>query len=289
MAKNGKALNTAVTVIGAVLCVIFGLLLLFNIVVIVKGLINPDMPPSVFGITPLVVKSGSMSSDVPHTVYADDIADLTTDQILALKPGDGFNTQSGDYTVYNVVESISFGDSGAVITSTRPAADHIEVDDLIFVKNADTANLGVGQVITFMETRNGERTGAAITHRIIEITEKDGKKAYRTKGDANNTADGELVLPENVVGVYSSRIAKLGAFVYFLQQPWGMLIFIGVPALAVIIYDIVRRHRLAKKGDSKVEALEQELARLRALESERAAKQSGSGQTDSGEDSSPRE
>lgn len=264
MKGNIKALNRTVTVIGIVLCVVFGALLLMNITIIVKGLINPDEPPSVFGVTPMVVKSGSMSSDLPHRVVSGDIIELTEEQIQSLKVGDTFQTKSGDYIETNIVETVSKSENGNIVfTASRPASDHIEVDDLIFVSGSDFQDLQVGQIITFFEANDrGDRTGKVVTHRIIEVTQKDGAVAYRTKGDANNTADSVLVRPQNVIGVYKNRVAKLGALVLFLQKPWGMLIFIGVPVLAFLAYDIVRRQRSAKKS-GKVDELEDELERLR--------------------------
>jgi signal peptidase I len=264
MKGNIKALNRTVTVIGIVLCVVFGALLIMNLTIIIKGLVNPDEPPSVFGVTPMVVKSGSMSSDLPHRVVSGDIIELTEEQIQSLKVGDTFQTKSGDYIETNIVETVSKSENGNIVfTASRPASDHIEVDDLIFVGGSDFQDLQVGQIITFFEANDrGDRTGKVVTHRIIEVTQKDGAVAYRTKGDANNTADSVLVRPQNVIGVYKNRVAKLGALVLFLQKPWGMLIFIGVPVLAFLAYDIVRRQRSAKKS-GKVDELEDELERLR--------------------------
>ena len=56
-AKNGGILSICM----AVVCVLLSILLLCNITIIVKGTINTEKPPSVFGITPMVVLSGSMS------------------------------------------------------------------------------------------------------------------------------------------------------------------------------------------------------------------------------------
>lgn len=264
MKGNIKALNRTVTVIGIVLCVVFGALLIMNLTIIIKGLVNPDEPPSVFGVTPMVVKSGSMSSDLPHRVVSGDIIELTEEQIQSLKVGDTFRTKSGDYIETNIVETVSKSENGNIVfTASRPASDHIEVDDLIFVSGSDFQDLQVGQIITFFEANDrGDRTGKVVTHRIIEVTQKDSAVAYRTKGDANNTIDKVLVRPQNVIGVYKNRVAKLGALVLFLQKPWGMLIFIGVPVLAFLAYDIVRRQRSAKKS-GKVDELEDELERLR--------------------------
>ncbi|MBP5754709.1 MAG: hypothetical protein J6W93_02570 [Clostridia bacterium] len=165
--------------IGIVLCVVFGALLIMNLTIIIKGLVNPDEPPSVFGVTPMVVKSGSMSSDLPHRVVSGDIIELTEEQIQSLKVGDTFQTKSGDYIETNIVETVSKSENGNIVfTASRPASDHIEVDDLIFVSGSEFQDLQVGQIITFFEANDrGDRTGKVVTHRIIEVTQKDGAVA----------------------------------------------------------------------------------------------------------------
>ncbi len=195
------------TIIGAVLCVIFSFMLICNIVIVVKGNVSPDRPPSVLGVTPLVVLSGSMSGDAP---------------------------------------------------------DHIEAGDMIFVKPVNPAELKVGDVITYMEGKT------VVTHRIIEITTgEDGKLLFGTKGDANNTPDTEPVHEDNLVGIYTSRIPMVGDLAIFMQTPLGMIIFIGVPLVAFVGYDILRRQKHAAKDKAKTEELEAELERLRALAAEK--------------------
>ena len=279
--NNGSSVgNKILTVIGIVLCAVFGLLLLFNITIIIKGLINPDVPPSVFGITPMVVKSGSMSSDVQHIVKVEDVLDLTAEQIASCKVGDTVKTESDAYTEINIIDSIIKNDAGEVIQflTTRPTDDHIEVDDLIIVKKVDTGTLKVGDIISFID-----KQGTVTTHRIIGVTtDEQGKPAFHTKGDANNTDDKGtegFIKAEKVVGIYKSRIPKLGAFIYFLQKPLGMVIFIGVPVILFIVYDVIRRTKLAKKTKSQSDELEEELKRLRALAAEREAEKNN-GQTD---------
>lgn len=194
------------TVIGLVLCAVFGFLLICNLTIIIKGTTNPETPPSVFGTTPLVVLTGSMSGDAP---------------------------------------------------------DHIEAGDLIFVSKVDPEGLKVGDVIAFKE----EGSVAVVTHRIIAVKNgEDGSLLFHTKGDANNTDDGEpYVTVDRLVGIYKLRIAGVGDFALFLQTPVGMLIFIGVPLFAFIVYDIIRRQHYANKEKKNTAAMEEELERLRAL------------------------
>lgn len=205
--EKSSTTHKALTAIGAVLCVVFGFMLICNLTIIVKGTLYPEKPPSVLGTTPLVVLSGSMSGDAP---------------------------------------------------------DHIEVGDLIFVGKADPEELEVGDVIAFMQGKT------VITHRIIEIQTGDsGERIYYTKGDANNAADQSPVSENNLVGIYKGRIPKVGDFAIFMQTPLGMVIFIGIPLAAFIIYDVIRRQRYAAMENKKTAELEAELERLRALAGEK--------------------
>lgn len=203
------ALHRTLSIIGLLLCIVFGFMLICNLVIIIKGSIYPERPPSVFGTTPMVVLSGSMSGT---------------------------------------------------------AEDHIEVGDLIFIGKAKPEELKTGDVIAFME----EGSTTVVTHRIIAIeNDENGALSFRTKGDANNTEDEKPVSADRIVGIYKSRIPKVGDFALFLQKPLGMVLFIGIPVLAFIIYDIIRRQRYANKERKNNTEMEAELERLRALAGEK--------------------
>ena len=196
--EKKKTGATALNIAGAVLCVVFGFFLVCNLIIIVKGTLRPETPPTVLGVAPMVVLSGSMSGT---------------------------------------------------------AEDHIEVGDLIFTRQADTDDLQVGDVISFMDD------GVVVTHRIVSISADRGE--FITKGDANNTAD-EPVEAQQIIGRYAGRIPKLGDFALFLQRPLGMVIFIGVPVCAFVVWDILRRRKAARADDAEKEQLRRELERLKA-------------------------
>lgn len=263
MKKKTGFIRKLMSAIGIVLIACFALLLAFNVTIIIKGLIHNDVPPSVFGYTPLIVKSGSMSSDLQHTIHLSDLVDITEEQARNIKVGDTVYSMYGDYKVANVVMSVNAvdGEEPFYITE-RPASDHIEVGDLILSKNTDANTIKVGDIISFMEN------SSVVTHRVIGVGEKDGALTFTTKGDANNTEDMDGVPADKVVGVFRTRIPALGDFIFFLQKPLGMAIFIGVPVVTFILYDIIRRSRADKKNDSNTEALEAELERLRGLAKE---------------------
>lgn len=71
--EKKSGIQSAMSIVGSILCVIFGLMLLCNLTIIIKGTINPEVPPSVLGITPMVVQSGSMSGDAPDHIEVGDL------------------------------------------------------------------------------------------------------------------------------------------------------------------------------------------------------------------------
>lgn len=199
--------NKLLSVVGLILCIIFGFMLICNLTIIIKGTLYPEKPPSVLGITPMVVLSGSMSGDAP---------------------------------------------------------DHIEVGDLIFVGKAEASQLEAGDVIAFMDGK------VVVTHRIVEVQSGDNGIEFITKGDANNAIDQTPVTEDKLVGIYKARLPKVGDFAMFLQTPLGMLLFIGVPLLSFIIYDIIRRQQYANKEKQRSAELQEELERLRKLAGEKS-------------------
>lgn len=76
--------------------------------------------------------------------------------------------------------------------------------DVILVQKADGNKVKLDDVIQF------KRDNMLISHRIIEIVEKENVKGYRTKGDNNSCADAELVKPEQVKGKVIKVVPKIG-------------------------------------------------------------------------------
>lgn len=209
--KVRNAITIAVTVI---LIVLLFPLLCINLTLIIKGSLNPDMPPDIFGTAPLAVTTDAMAGD---------------------------------------------------------AEDCFDEGALIFVKllNADEKEtLKEGDVVTF---RSEE---LFVTYRITEVVRgEDGSvHSFRAIGD-KDAADGVnvplTVSPENVIGVVTGSVAGLGGFAMFLQTPVGVLVFVGIPVVAYLIYDISRialsnKRAKAAQGE-KLREKDEEIARLKAM------------------------
>lgn len=115
--------------------------------------------------------------------------------------------------VVGVEHPTIFGYSTAVVTSgsMEPA---LSVDDLIL--NRMQVSYEKDDIITF------QNSDSLTTHRIISVTDE----GYVTQGDANNTADLDIVPPDTVVGRVVWIIPHIGSAISFLKTPLGMVILI---------------------------------------------------------------
>lgn len=207
------------------LCVLMLPLLLMNIVLIFKSIIHPNDLPTIFGYKPLIVLSDSMYPTI--------------------KKG-----------------------------------------DLIFTQVVDVKDLKPGDVITYREYEDdGKTLGTVVTHKIYDITtETDGEHAgqlkFRTYGINNQRqADGKIQYNENgemvvinmddavyapqIEGRYTSKINGLGSFIYWMQGTWGLIVCIGIPLVAFIVYEFIKRNEEMKIQRASNESANNELEELR--------------------------
>jgi signal peptidase len=110
------------------------------------------------------------------------------------------------------------------------------VGSLIYVKKVDPTTLKEKDPITF---KLGDNTIA--THRIVEIVyDEENPKEYkfRTKGDANEDVDANLVEPNKVLGKALFTIPYLGYLATYIQSYPGNMVAICT-AIALLIVVII--------------------------------------------------
>lgn len=213
-AKKAKVKNAVMIGVIIALIVVLLPLLIINLTLIIKGSLNPDMPPDLFGTAPLAVTTDAMAGE----------------------------------------EEGCFSDGA-----------------LIFVKlleEDEKESLKEGDVVTF---RSEE---LFVTYRITEVVRgEDGSvHSFRAIGDKDAKEGVNVPLtvsPENVIGVVTGSVAGLGGFAMFLQTPVGALVFVGIPVVAYLIYDISRialsnKRAKAAQGE-KLREKDEEIARLKAM------------------------
>lgn len=101
------------------------------------------------------------------------------------------------------------------------------IGDLVFVKKDN--DIKEKDIIAF-RIDNG-----IITHRVIEIINKDGEKLYKTKGDANNKEDIELLTLNDIEGKYCFKISHIGSIILFFKTKAGIGILMTILALCLFL------------------------------------------------------
>lgn len=109
MTKN-KMAQRIITIIGIVLCALLGIILLCNLTIIIKGVINPDRPPSILGVTPMVVQSGSMSGNAEDHIEVGDLIFIKKTDTDSLQKGDIVSFMDGNIVVTHRIIDITTED-----------------------------------------------------------------------------------------------------------------------------------------------------------------------------------
>lgn len=143
----------------------------------------------------------------------------------------------------------------AYVVLTGSMIPEIDPMDVVITKRRDAKDLEAGDIITFLSS-DSRLSGIIVTHRILDkyYDSTTGKYSFQTKGDANNTEDLALAEDYNIIGEVIFKIPKLGYIQEILASRGGLIIFIFIPCVAVLSYDIVKLVKNAGKKNKKKSA-----------------------------------
>ena len=176
--------------------------------------------------------------------------------------------------VFNRDGTASVFGAQAYVVQSDSMAPEFAAGDVIFSEEVNPEELIAGDIITFI-SRDSASYGQTITHCIREVTTHNGELAFITYGIATGVDDGTPAAASDVLGRYAFRIAGMARSFEFLKSVPGYIVCILLPFLVIIglqianIVSAVRAARAEKVAAaaaerSRVEALEGEVARLRA-------------------------
>lgn len=134
-------------------------------------------------------------------------------------------------------------------------------DVVVDVAVENPEDIQVGDVITFIST-SSISTGLIVTHRVVEVRIVNGEYEYVTKGDFNGAADSDTAKFSNIIGKVNFVLPQLGRIQFFVSSKLGWFVVVLLPALGVIIYDVIKLIKLmgVKKTSDKVKTNINELS-----------------------------
>lgn len=116
------------------------------------------------------------------------------------------------------------------VVATGSMEPEYNIGDVIIIREKPEEEIKIGDIINYT-SENGIDT---ITHRVVDIIEKDGQNYYKTKGDNNNSVDPELVNYSQVKGILVFKISKLGTVITKMFTGTGITILFAVIILSYI-------------------------------------------------------
>jgi signal peptidase I len=127
--------------------------------------------------------------------------------------------------------------------SMEPA---IKTGAKIGIAKVDPASVRVGDIIGFSIPGIGTR----VCHRVIGLVDTETGYGFITKGDANENPDAWVVQPQDVIGKVYFSTSSLLPLMRFIKSPTGFILFIGLPALILVVLLINEISIWKKKSQS---------------------------------------
>ena len=253
--KGGKAS----LIVGIVLCAILVPILIMNCALIITGFANPEKPPSLFGLTPMIVLTDSMD---PLIAEGD---------IILAKDCDPASVKVGDV--------ISFFDPASPTDAilTHRVIDIYEEDGVRYAVTAGDNNANTDYE---RDRRNASKNESDPDGKLAEVEAKativkdENKKGYEYVVYEGHKDSKPVALTEGeLIGTYSyTRFPFVGKVSMFMQTTWGWIICIAVPLIAFIAFELISRKKKDANKDKDMSAL---LAELEALKAAKAAADAG--------------
>ncbi len=154
--RRKRRFFTVFNFIGIILCILFLPGFLISTTLLVSSFMHPDIPPSCFGFTPLMVETGSMA---PLFDEDDPVLIKNTPDGADYYPGDVICFHSGDVYVTHRINEIAKDENGNAVYTTKgdanntPDRETVRAEQILGVYKIRFA--GMGKALLFIQTPVG--------------------------------------------------------------------------------------------------------------------------------------
>lgn len=164
--------------------------------------------------------------------------------ILVQKIGD--NKSIGGYRIFTIL--------------TGSMKGVYDINDVVLVKEVDKKTLKVGDDIAYLGEKDSYK-GKIVTHRIINIENKNNQMIIHTKGVSNILED-PVITNNKIYGKVESKLTFISLINKTIKNKYGFFFLIFVPLVLVIfleIADTITDQKLEKKLLKKRESEDEEI------------------------------
>lgn len=132
---------------------------------------------------------------------------------------------------------MAVGDYRIFTIATGSMLPEYQISDVIIVGNKDYDKIKVGDDLVYMGEEDTYKD-KIITHRVINIENKDGTYYYTTKG-INNPLEDPIVSQKQVYGVVKYKTVILSFFSHILNNTYGFYFLVFIPIALLIFLEIL--------------------------------------------------
>jgi len=136
---------------------------------------------------------------------------------------------------------------GFLRVTTDSMSPGLPSGSMIITKNVDESTIKENDIICFY-SRDPSIEGRPNTHRVITVTELDGRLAFITKGDNNENADSYPVFAGGeVIGLVVKSFSSANKVFAVLQSQYFFLFAIVLPLCFIIFLEARNVSKLSKE------------------------------------------
>ena len=144
------------------------------------------------------------------------------------------------YVVFTIIQRVSgnqsiFGYRLFAVATGSMVPDY-NINDVLAIKEVNHNEIKVGDDINYLGKKQDVR-GKIVTHRIIYIEEKNGKKTYLTKG-INNDVEDPTIGDNQIYGKVVGKVPVVTQINHIVKNQYGFFFLIFLPLVIVIFLEI---------------------------------------------------
>lgn len=144
------------------------------------------------------------------------------------------------YVVFTIIQRVSgnqsiFGYRLFAVATGSMVPDY-NINDVLAIKEVNHNEIKVGDDITYLGKKQ-DVSGKIVTHRIIDIEEKNGKKTYLTKG-INNDVEDPRIGDNQIYGKVVGKVPVVTQINHIVKNQYGFFFLIFLPLVIVIFLEI---------------------------------------------------
>lgn len=128
----------------------------------------------------------------------------------------------------------------------------IDVGDVVVVKDIDTEDIQIGDIVAFNVDFNNDGYIDVVVHYIDEIQPFGDDVVFKTKPHISDQQDSWTIEETDIIGVYDFQIKSVGRILLFAQSWIGRVMILFDIVVVSVIYDMFKK---PKKSDEDNEVI----------------------------------